>query len=86
MGTALAPEFCAIYLQLGVDHRLPILLTATLTGYGPSNHLTGVTEDEYAVFVERAREVGLPIFDEVRETPWDRPAHAHPCSPTSPMD
>ena len=23
MGTALAPEFCAIYLQLGVDHRLP---------------------------------------------------------------
>ena len=74
MGTALAPEFCAIYLQLGVDHRLPILLTGTLTGYGPSNHLTGVTEDEYAVFVERAREVGLPIFDEVRETPWDRPA------------
>ena len=26
------------------------------------------------MFVERAREVGLPIFDEVRETPWDRPA------------
>ena len=32
MGTALAPEFCAIYVQLGVDHRLPVLLTGTLGG------------------------------------------------------
>ena len=42
MGAALAPEFCDIYLRLGVDYRLPILLTGTLAGYGPSNHLAGV--------------------------------------------
>ena len=74
MGTALAPEFCETYLRLGVDYRLPIVLTGTLAGYGPSNHLHDVTEDRYAQFVARARVLGQPIFDEVRETPWDRPA------------
>ena len=36
MGAALAPEFCATYLALGVEYRLPVLLTRTLGGYGPS--------------------------------------------------
>ena len=44
MGTAMAPELCDIYLRLGADHALPVLLTGTLAGYGPSNHLAGVTE------------------------------------------
>jgi predicted glycoside hydrolase/deacetylase ChbG (UPF0249 family) len=73
MGTALAPEFCAVYVQLGVDFSLPILLTSTIQGYGPSvPHLVGVTQAEYAGFVTAAVEHGLPIFDFVGETPWDR--------------
>ena len=73
MGTALAPEFCDAYVQLGVEYRLPVLLTTTIRGYGPSvPHLVGVTESEYEGFVETAVEHGLPIFDHVGETLWDR--------------
>ena len=54
MGTALAPEFCAAYLALGVEYRLPILLTRTLHAYGPSvPHLVGVSEADYAAYVDR---------------------------------
>jgi predicted glycoside hydrolase/deacetylase ChbG (UPF0249 family) len=73
MGTALAPEFCAIYLRLAVDYRLPVLLTRTVDAYGPSvPHLAGVTDEEFAGFVAFAAEHGLPLFDFVGETPWDR--------------
>ena len=48
MGAALAPELGDIYLRLGVDYRLPVLLTGSLAGYGPSNHLADVTEEQYA--------------------------------------
>ena len=73
MGAALAPELADVYLRLGTDYRLPILLTGTLAGYGPSNHLAGVTEEQYGRFVGRARQLGQVIFDAVRETPWDHP-------------
>jgi predicted glycoside hydrolase/deacetylase ChbG (UPF0249 family) len=74
MGAVLVPELADVYLRLGADYRLPILLTRTLAGYGPGNHLVGVTEEQYARFAERARQLGQPIFDEVRETPWERPS------------
>jgi predicted glycoside hydrolase/deacetylase ChbG (UPF0249 family) len=72
MGAVLAPELCDIYLRLGRDLRLPILLTTTLAGYAPNNHLAGVTEADHAPFVEQARRDGQPLFDVVLETPWDR--------------
>jgi predicted glycoside hydrolase/deacetylase ChbG (UPF0249 family) len=73
MGATLAPELCAIYLRLGADYRLPVLLTRTLGGYAPNNHLEGATEAEYAPFVAAAQRDGQPLFDAVLETPWDRP-------------
>ncbi len=73
MGAAIAPEFCATYLELAEDYRLPVLLTATLDGYAPNGHLIGVTAEQYAPFVARAERAGVPIFDAVLETPWDRP-------------
>jgi hypothetical protein len=30
MGAALSPEFCKIYIRLGLEYRLPILLTTSL--------------------------------------------------------
>jgi chitin disaccharide deacetylase len=80
MGTALAPEFCAAYLALGVEYRLPILLTRTLSAYGPSvPHLVGVAEAEYATYATAAADQGLPLFDAVGETPWER-------DPSAPAD
>lgn len=74
MGAAIAPELGDIYVRLGAEHDLPVLLTSSLTGYAPSDHLAGATETDYAPIVEAARSFGQPIFDEARETPWDRPA------------
>jgi predicted glycoside hydrolase/deacetylase ChbG (UPF0249 family) len=73
MGGVLAPEFCEIYVRLGVDYRLPILLTGTLGAYAPSSeHLADVSETDYASFVAAARAAGQPIFTAVGETPWGR--------------
>jgi chitin disaccharide deacetylase len=77
MGSALAPEWCDRYVALGVEYRIPILLTKTLSAYGPNNHLAGVGETVFASFVEAARAAGLPIFDAVLETDFGRPA-GHP--------
>jgi predicted glycoside hydrolase/deacetylase ChbG (UPF0249 family) len=74
MGSALAPEFCAAYVRVGVDYRVPVLLTSTLAGYGPRNHLADVGDDGLAPFVAAARDAGLPVFDLVLETDFNRPA------------
>jgi chitin disaccharide deacetylase len=63
MGSALAPEWCDRYVAIGVEYRLPVLITSTLGAYAPNNHLAGVSEEE----------VGLPVFDMVLETDFRRP-------------
>lgn len=72
MGATLAPEFCAIYLALGVEYRLPVLLTKKLSQYGPNNHIVGVSDDQFSEFVEIAEKVNQPIFDRVLETNFSR--------------
>ena len=72
MGSALAPELCEVYIRLGTDYRVPILLTRTLTAYSPNNHLEGATETDHAQFVATATALGQPIFDAVLETPFSR--------------
>ncbi len=70
MGTALAPEFADIYLQLGVDYDVPILFPKDWDAYGrflrlgdgdPNGHTRRLT-----VVSERSN----PLFDVVVETPW----------------
>jgi predicted glycoside hydrolase/deacetylase ChbG (UPF0249 family) len=72
MGSALAPEFCEIYLRLGEAYQVPILLTSTLAGYEPNSHVAGATEADLAPFVGMARGIGQPVFDVVLETPFKR--------------
>lgn len=74
MGSALAPELCDRFVALGIEYRLPIVITSTLAGYAPNGHLGGVTEAAFAPFVDAARTAGLPIFDAVLETNFARPA------------
>lgn len=78
MGVVLIPELCDTYIQLGIDYALPILLTPSLSAYGPIHNLVGVNDEPYAACVERARRLGFLIFDRVLETPWDR---AEPIEP-----
>ena len=73
MGAALSPEFCDIYIRLGIDYRLPILLTSSLAAYSPNDNLVGVTEEAYLRGVEKARASGFAIFDAAVQTTWQRP-------------
>ena len=73
MGSALAPEWCDRYLALGIDYGVPVLLTATLSAYGPNDHLQGADETPLRQTVATARSVGMPVFDAVLETDFSRP-------------
>lgn len=73
MGAALAPEFCNRYVRLGAEYGVPVLLTSALSGYAVrSPHLADVSDDRFAPFVDYARKVGLPLFDQVLETDFTR--------------
>lgn len=72
MGAVMAPEFCDRYLRIGLDYRLPILLTPTLGAYGPIHNLQGVEDRAYQGHVAAVRAAGFEIFDRVLETPWYR--------------
>ena len=74
MGATLAPEFCAIYIALGVEYRLPVLLTKKLSQYGPNNHITGVSDERFEGFINFAEQTRQPIFDRVLETDFGRPS------------
>ena len=74
MGATLAPEFCAIYIALGVEYRLPVLITKSLSQYGPNNHISGVSDEQFAEFVVLAEDKRMPIFDRVLETNFGRPS------------
>ncbi len=79
MGAAMAPEFCDIYIRLGLEYRLPILLTS-IAAYAPNDNLPGVTDDLHAPNVEKARAAGFSIFDAAFQTTWARP----PSEPAEP--
>ncbi len=72
MGSALAPEWCDRYIALGIEYGLPALITATLADYGPNKHLSGTTEEQFAVFVDQARAARMPVFGRVLETDFSR--------------
>jgi hypothetical protein len=77
MGGALAPEWCGAYVRLGVEHRLPVVLTRDLDSYGPHRpHLRGVAAEAFAELVDQADSTGLPLFDLVLETDFNRPPGA----------
>lgn len=76
MGSALAPEWSARYVEVGADYGIPVLVTTSLAAYGPNNHLAGVEEAQFAELVDAARASGMIVFDRVLETDFSRPRGA----------
>jgi hypothetical protein len=71
-GTVLAPEFCDIYIRIGLDYRLPILITRSLHTYGGLHNMQGVEAEDYARHAEQAFAAGFRLFDRIIESPWQR--------------
>jgi hypothetical protein len=69
-GTVLMPEFCDIYIRIGRDYRLPILITRELSTYGGLHNMAGVRAEDYARHAEFAAASGFQLFDQIIETPW----------------
>lgn len=71
-GAVLAPEFAGIYLRLGIEYRVPILLTPSLKTYGGVHNLRGVDDEAFNRAMTEARRMGFRLFDRIVETPWRR--------------
>ncbi len=70
MGAALAPEFVDAYVRIGIEYRLPVLLTRRLEDYGPNNHLVGATQESLQDALDLATGAGMVLFDRVMESEW----------------
>ena len=67
MFTVVCPEFIDIYVRLGEEERVPVLLVKQANAYG--NMVRG---PKVSAAVEAAERAGRPVFDLVLETPWQR--------------
>jgi predicted glycoside hydrolase/deacetylase ChbG (UPF0249 family) len=72
MGTALCPEFVDIYIQLGLDYRLPLLLVKDYNTFNPRSYSGPMSNDNYNAALARAKASGFAVCDLVQETMWDR--------------
>ena len=84
MGSALAPEWCDRYVAVGIDYGVPVLITESLSAYGPNRHVANAAEAQKAdeaikAAAAVARAAGMPVFDLVLETDFSR-------SPQQPAD
>ena len=76
MGTVMCPEFVEIYLKLGLDYKLPILLVKDYNTFNPRSYSGPMTNEPYDAALAKAKAKGFPIFDLVQETLWERTSDA----------
>jgi predicted glycoside hydrolase/deacetylase ChbG (UPF0249 family) len=76
MGSVFCPEFVDIYVRLGREYRLPILIVDSLAAYDPRHNFEpdAAADAALAQAAAEARADGSPRFDAVLETPWRRGA------------
>jgi predicted glycoside hydrolase/deacetylase ChbG (UPF0249 family) len=72
MGAVNMPEFVDVYLRLGREYRLPILLVKDLVRCNPNQYSERDTTERYAAVAAKAEAEGFPIFEVLLETPWQR--------------
>jgi hypothetical protein len=72
----MCPEFVDIYVRLGADYKLPLLLVKDYNTFNPRSYSGSMSNDRYDAALARARELGFPVFEAVFETPWQRTTDA----------
>ena len=70
MGAAVVPELVELYVKLGHEYRLPILLPRELDSYTGVLKMGEVPADLYPPIVARLDAANLPVFDRFRMSPW----------------
>lgn len=76
MGTVMCPEFVDIYVRLGVDYKLPILLVRDYSTFNPRSYSGPLSNERYEAALSDAQARGFPVFERIYETPWQRTADA----------
>jgi hypothetical protein len=69
MGAALVPELVAIYVRLGREYRLPILLPRELDSYTGVLKMGEIPAGIYESAIAELDAAHLPVFDRFRMTP-----------------
>ena len=69
MGAALVPELVEVYLRLGREYRLPVLLPRELDSYTGVLRMGEIPEGIHARALAQLDTAGLPVFDRFRMTP-----------------
>lgn len=69
MGAALVPELLAVYLRLGEEYRLPVLLPRDIHSYTAVLRMGDTPAGLYADAVQALQAAGLPLFDRFAMTP-----------------
>jgi predicted glycoside hydrolase/deacetylase ChbG (UPF0249 family) len=73
MGTVMMPEFLDIYLRLGADYRLPILLSRDLTDLVAPGTYDAEGAGRYAAAIDALVARGNAVFDDFVITPFGHP-------------
>ena len=70
MGAAVLPELVDIYIALGHEYRLPILLPRELDSYTGVLKMGELPPGLYEDRVAQLDAEGIPVFDRFRMSPW----------------
>jgi len=76
MGAAVVPELVDIYLALGREYRLPVLLPRELDSYTGVLKMGETPRGLYAERVAALAAAGEPVFDRFMMSPWAPSAEA----------
>ena len=69
MGAALLPQLAEIYLRLGEEYRLPILIPRHMEDYLSVLDFGEISADRYSDMIDRLEAQGYPLVDHFRMTP-----------------
>jgi chitin disaccharide deacetylase len=69
MGAAVVPELVDVYVRLGCEYRLPILLPRELDSYTGVLRMGEIPAGLYEPIIAELDAAGLPVFDRFRMTP-----------------
>ena len=76
MGAAILPQLVDIFVRLGHEYRLPVLIPKHLSEYTSVLDFGGISLESYRGLLAQMAAEGWPLVDHFRMTPWVPPAES----------